>query len=226
LQEIKDLQKIIGYQMKNEGLLLMAITHSSYGNQNKKADYEVLEFLGDSVLSVIIADFLAANFADRGEGYLTKVRSSIVCKASLSSIARELDLHEYIKAIDTKDPRPIKENDSMLEDVFEAIVGAIYLDGGIDSAKNFIMDKLSSIIKLSLAGEINRDYKSALQEKLQAKGETNIEYITASAVGEPHLMNFEVELYIEGKKVSSGMGRSKKAAQQEAAKKYLEEAGN
>ena len=222
---MKELENIIGYNFKNNELLKTALTHSSYANEYKCKSYERLEFLGDSVLSIIISEYLFAEMKSTSEGELSRIRASLVCEETLSSIARDLNFGKFILLGNGEEKAGSRNRNSILCDIFEAILAAIYLDGGMQIAKDYLMRVMSGKLNKNLYDKSIKDYKSILQEKVQRKyhNKTKIVYTITKESGPEHMKNFYVDLIINGKKVSSGVGRSKKEAEREAAKIALSE---
>ena len=200
LDSIAQFENIIGYRFNNKEYILEALTHSSYSNENKGYNFnERLEFLGDSILSIVISDYLFKKETELPEGELTKLRANIVCEESLSEVAI-----------------------SILADAFEAVIAAIYLDGGLREASKFILTYMKDIITNSRKGKIFRDYKTHLQEVLQSKGEVNIWYKLIDEKGPDHNKKFVMQVGIDSKILGFGEGKSKKEAEQVAARKALD----
>ena len=222
---MKELEKIIGYEFENKELLKTALTHSSYANEFKCKSYERLEFLGDSVLSFIISEYIFDEMKMTSEGELSRIRASLVCEESLSSISRELDFGKYILLGNGEEKAGSRNRNSILCDIFEAILAAIYLDAGIDVAREYVLKIMHSKLDSNLYNKSIKDYKSRLQETMQKKyhDKTKISYIVTKESGPEHKKNFYVDLIINGKKLSSGVGFSKKEAEQKAAKNALSE---
>lgn len=222
---MKELENIIGYNFKNTELLKTALTHSSYANEYKCKSYERLEFLGDSVLSIIISEYLFDEMKSTSEGELSRIRASLVCEESLSSIARDLNFGKFILLGNGEEKAGSRNRNSILCDIFEAILAAIYLDGGMQIAKDYVMRIMSHKLNTNLYNKSIKDYKSRLQERIQRKyhDKTKIIYTITKESGPEHKKNFYVDLIVNGKKVSSGVGMSKKEAEQEAAKIALSE---
>lgn len=220
---ISEFENTIEYKFKNREYILEALTHSSYSNENKNYNFnERLEFLGDAVLSIIISDYLFEKERELPEGELTKLRANIVCEESLSDIANKIKLGEYMLLGKGEEATGGRRRISILADAFEAVIAAIYLDGGIEKAKNFILKYMDEIIGDSRKGKIFRDYKTHLQEVLQGRGENNIWYNLVDEKGPDHNKLFVMEVGINNKVLGSGQGKSKKEAEQVAAKKALD----
>lgn len=218
MEQIKEFQEKIGYQFQQEGLLRQALTHSSYANEHrmkKLSDNERLEFLGDAVLEIVTSDFLYHEHSDVPEGELTRVRASIVCEQTLAFCTRALNLGDYLFLGKGEDQTGGRKRKSILSDAFEAIIGAIYLDGGFASAKEFIH---KFILKDIEHKKLFYDSKTILQEIVQSdyKGK-EIEYVLTGEIGPDHDKKFVVSLVVGDKTLGKGTGRTKKAAEQEAA---------
>ena len=212
----------IGYVFKNKSYILEALTHSSYSNENKNYKFnERLEFLGDSVLSIVISDYLFKTEEDLPEGELTKIRANIVCEESLSEVASEINLGTFLLLGKGEEATGGRTRISILADALEAVIAAIYLDGGIEEARKFIFKYMEQIIKDSIKGKIFRDYKTYLQEVLQSKGEQNIWYKLIEEKGPDHNKTFVMEVGINDTVLGVGEGKSKKDAEQVAAKAAL-----
>ena len=222
LVNISKFEDIIKYKFKNKQFILEALTHSSYSNENKSYSFnERLEFLGDSVLGIVISDYLFRNEQNLPEGELTKLRANIVCEESLSDVAKEINLGKHILLGRGEEATGGRDRISILADAFEAVIAAIYLDGGIENAKEFILDHMESIIQDSIKGRIFRDYKTHLQEVVQSKGESIISYNLAEEIGPDHNKRFVMEVSLDDKVLGRGEGKSKKEAEQSAAKQAL-----
>lgn len=225
--KLLELETKLQYIFNDRTLLKMALTHKSYAYENpnsvSKIYNERIEFLGDSILSHIISDLLYAHEPNFSEGIMSKKRAAIVCESSLSAAMKRIGAQEYIYLGKCELSTNGKMKDAIIADAFEAILGAIYLDGGFDVAKHIALRLLDKEIKDVLSGkELNTDYKTKLQEKLQKNGTVKIEYILDNETGPEHDKTFEVSVYLEGKKIGSGSGKSKKQAEQMAAKVALE----
>lgn len=215
------LQNNIGYHFKNLQLLSRALTHSSYANEYNLAagDNERLEFLGDSVLGFITAEYLFSNHRDFPEGELTKLRAYAVCETSLYSYAQEIELGKYLKLGKGEERTGGRERPSVLSDAFEAVIAAIYLDGGMDEAKKFV---LRFVVPYVEAKPTFKDYKTALQEVVQQNHGEALEYVLVSESGPDHNKRFEIEVHLNSNVLGRGVGGSKKKAEQNAAKEALE----
>ena len=222
IYNISRFENTIGYNFQNKSYILEALTHSSYSNENKNYKFnERLEFLGDSVLSIVISDFLFKKEKNLPEGELTKLRANIVCEESLSDVAMEIHLGEYLLLGKGEEATGGRERISILADALEAVIAAIYLDGGLEEASKFIFKYMEEIIEDSLEGRIFRDYKTYLQEILQSKGEQHIWYKLIEEKGPDHNKRFVMEVGINDEVLGVGEGKSKKDAEQVAAKSAL-----
>lgn len=223
LDNICKFEENIDYKFKNKEYILEALTHSSYSNENKKYNFnERLEFLGDSVLSIVISDYLFKSEQDLPEGELTKLRASIVCEESLSEVANNIRLGEFMLLGKGEEATGGRERISILADAFEAVIASIYLDGSIEDAKKFILNHMEKIISDARRGKIFRDYKTHLQEVLQGKGESNIWYKLVDEKGPDHNKRFIMEVGINEDVLGVGEGKSKKEAEQFAARVALD----
>ncbi|MEF9983152.1 MAG: ribonuclease III [Oscillospiraceae bacterium] len=217
-----ELENIINYKFKNPNYLNIALTHSSYANESKeKMLYnERQEFLGDAVLSIVVSDFLFNNYS-LAEGDLTKLRAAIVCEKSLHKLAKEIHLGEYIRLGKGEEITGGRERPSILADAFEAVIAAIYLDSGIESARNFILPFVHEILEIEKKLSFN-DYKTILQEIVQKNPEEKLSYQLVSEEGPDHDKRFCVEVHLNSNVIGKGTGKSKKDAEQLAAKEALE----
>ena len=212
------LEKKSGYHFQNPHLLKQAMTHSSYANEHKAKGYhdnERLEFLGDAVLEVVSSEFLFRHYPALPEGDLTKLRASIVCEPTLALCARELDLGDFLLLGKGEEHTGGRKRDSIVSDAMEALIGAIYLDGGFASAKEFVHRFIMTDIEHK---KLFYDSKTILQEQVQKNWhDGEISYVLTGEEGPDHDKTFLVDLYVAGEKKSSGKGRTKKAAEQDAA---------
>lgn len=212
----------IGYTFKDKELLNEALTHSSYANEKhgKMRNNERMEFLGDAVLSVISAEFLFERFPDMPEGKLSKLRSSLVCTQSLSMFAKEIGLGEYLLLGKGEENTGGRERPSILENAFEALIAAIYLDGGMENARRHILRFLEPVLENG-DGAAFKDYKTMLQEVIQQNPSENVNYVLVSESGPDHNKCFNVEVRLNSNVIGKGAGKSKKLAEQEAAREAL-----
>ncbi len=220
---METLQQKLQYQFKDDSLLKHALTHSSYANEVRSGfdSNERLEFLGDSVLSIIVAEHLFSQFPKVPEGELTRLRASLVCEKALCVYARELELGKYLLLGNGEDKGGGRERDSILADAFEAVLAAIYLDGGMEPARrhvmNFVLRELSQP-----EDEVFKDYKTALQEIIQRNPEESVSYFLTGEEGPDHDKRFTVEVRLNSNVIGTGTGKNKKKAEQMAAKQALE----
>lgn len=217
-----DAEKKIGYEFKDKDLLRTALTHSSYANENHTRSNERLEFLGDSVLSIIISERIFKEMAEVNEGDLSKFRASLVCEQSLAEIAKQIHLSELVFLGRGEDKTGGRKRPSITSDAFEAVLGAIYLDSDIDTARSWLLNLMSEKIKLACQGKLYSDYKTVLQEVIQRDGRSFVTYKTIEETGKEHDRRFVVQAYVNGEPKSIAKGHSKKEAEQAAAKKTLE----
>ncbi len=220
---MQELMKKLGYTFHDEGLLVTALTHSSYANENKKTStsYERLEFLGDSVLSFVVSTHIYNNFTSLPEGGLSKLRAALVCERCLADCAQTLDLGSHLILSKGEDMTGGRTRPSILADVLEAIIAAVYLDGGITAAEDFTLRILDDSIRRVCMGKgVFKDYKTELQEYLQ-QDDKSVEYIHVKEEGPEHAKVFTVEVMVSGKALAAGTGKSKKDAEQTAAQKAL-----
>jgi ribonuclease-3 len=212
------LEKKIGYTFKNKDYLEAAMTHSSYKNERKlKECYERLEFLGDSVLGMLTAEMLFAENPDLSEGELTKRRAMMICESSLVNAANMLELGTFLRVGKGEENTGGRQRPSILADLVEAVLAAVYLDGGIENARAFAKTHIfPAVIQKTVT-----DYKTILQEKVQNKGE-QASYHLIGEDGPPHKKRFTIEVRVEGKVMGSGVGSNKKEAEQAAARCALE----
>lgn len=219
---LKEIEENLGVCFNNPTLLKTALTHSSFANQFKDAEYnERLEFLGDAVLQLCITEYLFNNFKSKSEGELTKTRSLIVCENSLYEIAKKLHLGEYIRMSKGEELTGGRERISIQADAVEAVIAAVYLDKGIGFVRDFILLHFEEIINKAINNEIILDFKTKLQEFLQKDGEVSIHYELIKHEGPPHRRKFFTNVVIENNIMGEGCGYSKKEAEQNAAKQAL-----
>ena len=220
MDALKDFQTIIGYTFSDEQLLKQALTHSSYANEKhmkKLSDNERLEFLGDAVLEVTSSEFLFLNYRKLSEGELTKLRASIVCEPTLALCAQEIRLGDFLYLGNGENQTGGRMRKSILSDALEAVIGAIYLDGGFASAKEFVHKYILTDIEHK---QLFYDSKTILQELVQGEHE-RLSYVLLEENGPDHDKNFTVAVMIGEKQVSTGIGHTKKAAEQQAAYQAL-----
>lgn len=222
-KNLLDFQKKIGYKFKNDRLLYEALSHSSFANENKKhrKSNERLEFLGDSVLSIVVSDYIFENFKHLPEGELTKLRASLVCEKALFEFSHKIELGKFIFLGKGEEVTGGRHRASIVSDAMEAVIAAIYLDGGIEPARKHIMNFLPDDINPKHTRTFI-DYKTKLQEIIQQNPEEVIEYFLKGESGPDHDKKFEVEVLLNSNVIGSGVGKSKKSAEQNAAKEALE----
>lgn len=214
---------MLEYDFKNIDYLKTALTHSSYANERKGEVVcnERQEFLGDSVLSIIVSDYIFKNCPELPEGELTKLRASLVCEKTLAVYARSINLGKYLLLSRGESKNGGRNRSSILADAFESVIAAIYLDGGIESARKFVLRFVVDDIKNHKTKNFN-DYKTRLQEIVQKNPEEKISYVLTGESGPDHDKHFTVEVHLNSNVVGSGGGRSKKEAEQQAAREALE----
>ena len=212
----EQLQQVLHYQFKNPALLRIAMTHTSFANESKvpSTHNERLEFLGDSVLSVVVADYLFHQ-SQRPEGELTRMRASLVSEDALFQFAQEIELGEYLRLGRGEDLGGGRTRPSVVSDAFEALIAALYLDGGMETARAFILPFLTE------GKTAEQDYKTRLQEVIQQNPEEKLRYEVISEDGPDHDKKFTVAVYLNSNRMAAGSGRSKKAVEQHAAREAL-----
>ena len=222
-KKTEELEEIIGYHFKNKHYLTQALTHSSYANEKKLGKLgcnERLEFLGDAVLELISSHFLFEKYPKLPEGELTKKRASLVCEPSLAYCAREFGLPQFLLLGKGEDMTGGRNRDSIVSDATEALLGAIYLDGGFASAKEFVLKFILNDIEHK---QLFYDSKTILQEIVQEKGTQPVEYVLIAEEGPDHNKSFTVEARVNGRLMGTGTGHTKKAAEQAAAYQAIRE---
>jgi ribonuclease-3 len=215
---IKDLEEAIGYRFRNLSLLQNALSHSSYANEryhDSLMSNERLEFLGDSILGMLVADHLYRNFPDRPEGELTRMRADMVCERTLAKVANGLNLGEHLLLGKGEEQGGGRNRNSILADAVESVIAACYLDGGMDAAVQFVQKFI--LVNVPVTRMHNMDYKTALQERVQQKKNQVLAYRLVGESGPDHDKQFVVELTLNGELVGTGTGSSKKRAEQMAA---------
>ncbi len=220
----REIENELGYSFKERNYLLRALTHSSYSNENKKEklkNNERLEFLGDSVLGLIISEYLFSHYANLEEGQLTKIRAKIVCEASLGEASRKLKLGEFMLFGRGEELTGGRERTSILSDAFEALIAAIFLDGGMECARLFVLKSLDAVIEDAVQGKLFIDYKTRLQEVIQVQKGNRIKYDIVKEEGPDHAKIFYTEVRLNEVIIGVGSGHSKKESEQEAAKEGL-----
>ena len=220
---IKDLESAIGYRFRNIQLLQNALTHSSYANErwhNSLLSNERLEFLGDSVLGMLVAEYLYRNFPNRPEGELTRMRADMVCEQTLAAAANRIGLGEHLLLGHGEERFGGRNRDSILADAMESVIAACFLDGGLDAALQFVQKFI--LVEVPVKKLHNADYKTALQELVQQKKNQVLSYAMVGQSGPDHDKEFVVAVFLNGKAVGKGIGSSKKRAEQDAARVAIE----
>ena len=220
---IKDLENAIGYHFNNISLLQNALTHSSYANErwhNGLLSNERLEFLGDSILGMLVAEYLYRSFPDRPEGELTRMRADMVCEKTLACVANHIGLGQHLMLGHGEEQGGGRTRDSILADAMESVIAACFLDGGLDAALQFI--KRFILVEVPVTKLHNVDYKTQLQELVQQKKNQVLTYRLVGQSGPDHDKHFEVQVDLNGRTVGSGSGSSKKRAEQDAAREAIE----
>lgn len=221
-----DLMKNIGYTFKNTDLLKTALTHSSYANEHNVQSYERLEFLGDSILSFVVSMHLFGANTHFPEGAMSKLRAAIVCERSLDECAKRLNFGSNIILSKGEEMTGGRTRASILADVFEAVLAAIYIDGGLKEAEKFVMSQLGTAVENACKGiALYKDYKTELQEIAQSV-DKKVEYRHVKEEGPAHDKTFTVQVIYDGKVVSEDTGKSKKDAEQNAARRAISEVKN
>ena len=219
---MKELERKIGYTFTNKELLKKALTHTSYAYEHNVESNEKLEFLGDSILEFISSVYLFQNYSHLKEGEMTKVRATVVCEKSLYKVAKMHNFSDFLYLGKSERQSGGEDRPAILADSVEAVIAAIYLDGGIEDAQRFIIENLKKEIEIASKNVGQKDYKTVLQEKLQENGEVEIKYTILREIGPDHDKIFEAQVECNHKKLAVGTGKSKKQAEMEAARKALE----
>jgi ribonuclease III len=227
MDKLKHIENNLNYKFKNIELLKIAMTHSSYGNENNLApihNNERLEFLGDSILSLIVSEYLYKKYPNYPEGELTKIRAKVVCESSLSYGALNIGIGKSLLLGKGEELTGGRKRESILADATEALIGAIYLDSNLSTTRSILLNKFEKdIVKAVAKGNLFIDYKTELQERLQKNPNIKIEYIVSKEEGPGHNKIFYMNLCVEDKTIATGMGKNKKEAEQMAAKKALKD---
>lgn len=220
---MKELEEKLGYHFKNKSYLRTALTHSSYANETKApgGSNERLEFLGDSILGWVVADYLFKHFPDLPEGDLTKKRAALVCEKACCGFSTQLNVGKYLLLSHGEQNSGGRTRSSILADAFESIIAAIYLDGGLEEARKFILRFVLPLMQ-SAKPKAFKDYKTMLQEIIQQHPEERLEYVLTGESGPDHDKHFTVEVHLNSNVIGKGGGRSKKEAEQQAAREALE----
>ena len=222
---LEEFERKMGYRFSDKNLLILALTHSSYANETKKGTHENnerLEFLGDAVLDVVVSEYMYRHFPQMPEGELTKLRAAVVCEGSLAGLARKLGIGRCMLLGKGEESTGGRNRDSILADAFEAIIGAICIDGGMDAAKAYVMGFMVDCIEHTKSNFRSLDCKTHLQEVIQKISKVPLRYTIIDEQGPDHNKVFVAEVTHEGKSLGKGSGRSKKEAEQAAANNALE----
>ena len=216
------LEKSLGYTFSNKELLKKALTHTSYAYEHSVESNEKLEFLGDSILEFVSSTYLFEKYSHLKEGEMTKVRATVVCEKSLYKVAKMHNFSDFLYLGKSERQTGGEDRPAILADSVEAVIAAIYLDGGIEKAAKFIVENIKDEIEIASKNVGQKDYKTVLQEKLQENGEVEIKYTILREFGPDHEKIFEAQVECNQKKLATGTGKSKKLAEMEAARKALE----
>lgn len=221
--DYREFEEKLGHRFHNKKYLITALTHSSYANEakGKEESNERLEFLGDSVLGFVVADYLFQNYTQFPEGDLTKNRAALVCEKACCGFAKQIDLGNYLRLSHGEQNSGGRTRSSILADAFEAVIAAIYLDAGMEEARKFILRFVLPMLKTHKPKAF-KDYKTALQEIIQQNPEEHLEYVLTGESGPDHDKHFTVEVHLNSNVIGKGGGRSKKEAEQQAAREALE----
>lgn len=219
---LKKLEKSIGYTFQNKELLKKALTHTSYAYENKVESNEKLEFLGDSILEFISSKYLYLHYPKLKEGEMTKVRAEVVCEESLHKVAKKHNFSDFLYTGKSEYACHGNEKPAIMADSVEAVIAAIYFDGGLEEAEKFIVNNLKDAIEKSTKNVGMKDHKTVLQEKLQQNGDVCIRYTVIGTSGPDHDKTFFVKVECDGKELATGKSKTKKGAEMNAAKKALE----
>lgn len=223
INKLDALQENIQYKFKNIELLKTALTHTSYAYDHDIQSNEKLEFLGDSILEFVSSEYIYKNYPKLKEGEMTKVRATVVCESSLYKVAGLHDFSDFLYIGKSEQHSKGNKKPAILADSVEAVIAAMYLDGGLEPASKFIIENLKDEIAVATQHVGEKDYKTMLQEKLQEHGKVKIVYRIVKETGPDHDKSFEAEVELNGKELARGKGKSKKLAEMGAAKKALEQ---
>lgn len=219
--DLTKLEQSIGYTFKNKLLLIKALTHTSYAYDNHVESNEKLEFLGDSILEFLSSKYIYDNYPKLKEGEMTKVRAEVVCEDSLYLVAQKHHFSDFLNLGKSEELSHGKTKPAILADSVEAVIAAMYFDGGLEEAEKFIVENLKDAIEESSKNVGMKDHKTVLQEKLQENGNVHISYQVIQTIGPDHDKTFVVEVSCDGKKLAQGTGKTKKQAEMQAAQKAL-----
>jgi len=216
------LERNLGYTFSDKELLKKALTHTSYAYEHNVESNEKLEFLGDSILEFVSSIYLFKNYSHLKEGEMTKVRATVVCEKSLYKVAKMHNFSDFLYLGKSERQSGGEDRPAILADSVEAVIAAMYLDGGMQVTEKFIIENLKDEIEIASKNVGQKDYKTVLQEKLQENGEVEIKYTILREFGPDHDKTFEAQVECDHKKLAVGTGKSKKQAEMEAARKALE----
>ena len=219
MEELKELERSLDYRFENKNLIIEALTHKSY---KKPYNNERLEFLGDAVIDLIVGEYLFKKFPNVDEGELSKLRASLVNEKGLEKLSKKLDLGKYIFISLAEENNKGREKASLLSNAFEAVMGAIYLESGLEKVKKIVLKLLEEVYPKIDLKTVFKDYKTTLQELTQAHFGTTPDYTLIGSFGPDHKKEFEIEVSVKDRKLAVAKGKSKKDAQQKAAQKALE----
>ncbi len=220
---MEKLEENLRYTFKNKNLLKNALSHSSYANEIRKglSSNERLEFLGDSVLSIIVSDYIFKHFPNLPEGELTRMRSVLVCEKTLCKFSKELNIGEFLMLGNGEEKSGGRERPSILADAFEAVLAAIYIDGGMEYAKKHVLRFILPELESGIRNDSNKVYITLLQEIIQRNPEETVEYRLCKEEGPDHDKTFTVKVMLNSNEIGEGIGKNKKQAEEEAAKQAL-----
>ncbi len=226
-RKLESLEKKVDYSFKDKSLLNMALTHTSYvkGDGRASEHNERLEFLGDAVLELCVSEYLYNRFSEYNEGDMTRLRAQTVCEGALFDVAKRLGLGSALLLGRGEDHSGGREKPSILSDAVEALIGALYIDGGMDTARRFIMSFIGEAVQSAVSGGPHKDYKTMLQEYVQKRHMGQIAYVLTGSSGPDHNKVFAMDVSVAGTVVGSGEGKTKQEAGQQAAKAALIEMG-
>ena len=220
--KLEKFEEEINYKFKNIELLKTALTHTSYAHDKKVESNEKLEFLGDAILEFVVSEYLYENYKKLKEGEMTKVRATVVCEESLYKVAQKHNFSDFLYLGKSEKLSGGSTRPTILADSVEAVIAAMYLDGGIEPVKKFIINNLKDEIEIASQNVGIKDYKTVLQEKLQIHGDVKIEYNIIKETGPDHNKLFEAEVRLNEKLLATGKGKTKKQAEMDAARGALE----
>ena len=220
--KLEKLEEAIGHTFRNKELLKIAMTHASYANEYNCESNEKLEFLGDSILEYVSSDYIYQKYPKLKEVEMTKVRATVVCENCLHKIARRLNFSDFLQVGKSERLNHGNTRPAVMADSVEAVIAAIYFDGGLEKAREFIISILKDEIEVATHEVGMKDYKTVLQEMLQAHGDVKIEYVLKKTEGPDHNKTFYTEMRCNGETLADGVGKSKKTAEMVAAQKAIE----